>query len=76
MSETVSNQSRLLAVSQLSLAHPAFSEASLRWMIFKAAENGLESSGAIKRLGRKVVIDESLFLEWVRQSDSGLQRAG
>lgn len=68
MSEVAINQSRLLSVSQLSTAHPVFTEASLRWMIFKGAENGLERSGAICRLGRKVLIDEARFLDWVRNA--------
>ena len=60
--------SRLIAVSQFPQFHPAFTESSLRWLIFKAADNGLDHAGAIHRVGRKVLIDESRFLEWVRHS--------
>lgn len=58
--------SRLISVGQFPQFHPAFSESSLRWWIFKSAENGLASSGAIVRIGRKVLIDEAKFIEWVR----------
>jgi hypothetical protein len=38
-----------------------FTEGSLRNMIFKRHENGLEESGAIKRFGRKILIDKEKF---------------
>lgn len=63
-------QSRLLSANQFSAAHPAFSGPSLRWLIFKANENGLEQSGAILRIGRKVLIDEPRFLSWARSQSS------
>ena len=65
----------LLTVEQLSNRNPAFTPASLRNLIFKANErkssvgvvngNGLVECGAIIRLGRRVLIDESKFLSWV-----------
>lgn len=42
-----------------------FTESSLRNIIFKRHENGLEESGAIKRLGRKILIDKDKFFLWV-----------
>jgi len=70
----MSNHPRsLLTVAQLSGRHPAFTELSLRGLIFRAASrkssqgtihgNGL--APAIIRLGRKVLIDEEKFLAWV-----------
>lgn len=56
----------LWTVAQLSERHPAFSQASLRHWIFHADENGLSASGALIRLGRKLLIDEERFFEWVR----------
>ncbi len=63
----------LLTVKQFPVKHPAFSEGSLRFQIFNAkprktsrgeiAGNGLES--ALVRLGRKVMIDEAKFFEWL-----------
>lgn len=72
MSDSAASHSRLLSVSQMAASHPAFTEASLRWLIFKAADNGLDRAGAIHRVGRKVLLDEQPFLDWVRQSQPAL----
>jgi hypothetical protein len=60
---TLPETRRLLTVRQFSQKHPAFPEGGLRHQIFHADENGLAS--AIRRLGRKVLIDESLYFHWV-----------
>ena len=67
--------STLLTVKEFSQRQPAFTEGSLRWHIFNASTrqtsrgiipgNGLIEAGAIKRIGRKVVLDEEKFLEWI-----------
>lgn len=66
----------LYTVKQFPHAHPAFTESALRNLIFNAGPrytskgeipgNGLIECGAIIRLGRKILIDERAFLEWVR----------
>lgn len=58
--------SKIVNVEQLSQEIPAFTQASIRWLIFRAKENGLEDSGAIIRLGRRVLIDQEKFVDWVR----------
>jgi hypothetical protein len=58
-----------LSVRQMAEKHPAFSEASLRYHIFHERQNGL--AGAIRRLGRKVLIDEGLFFRWVENQKGG-----
>jgi hypothetical protein len=68
----------LLTVAQLSERNPAFTPAALRNIIFKAEArqsscgeirgNGLAETGAIIRLGRRVLIDESKFLAWVTRA--------
>jgi hypothetical protein len=75
MSETP----KLLTVKQFSEHHPAFSQASLRSLIFAANSrksshgvipgNGLDL--AIVRIGRKVLIDEVKFFEWVTAPKGG-----
>jgi len=70
---------KLHTVSQFPNAHPAFTPAALRNLIFKAEQrhsskgaipgNGLIEAGAIVRIGRKVLIDEDRFFEWVRQQN-------
>jgi len=69
MSEEVRTLTRLLSVRQFAAAHPAFTESALRSLIFDADQHGLEP--AIIRIGRKVVIDESKFLELARQPRAG-----
>lgn len=56
----------LLTVRQFSQKHPAFPEGGLRHRIFNADNNGLTESGAIIRNGRKVLIDEEKFFDWLQ----------
>jgi hypothetical protein len=55
----------LSTVKQFSANNKAFSESSIRAIIFNEDKNGLAKSGAIIRIGRKVLIDESKFFGWV-----------
>ena len=55
----------LLTVNQLSEKHPFVSQGSLRYLIFNSKLNGLEAAGALVRLGRRVLIDEEKFFEWI-----------
>ncbi len=55
----------LLTVTQFAAKHRAFKIGGLRWFIFHEDINGLRASGAIVRLGRKVMLDEAKFLAWV-----------
>ncbi len=52
-----------LTVKQMAQRHPAFSEASLRYHIFNETKNGIDK--AIKRVGRKILIKEERFFEWL-----------
>lgn len=56
-----------LTVKQMAGKHPAFSESSLRYNIFHEATNGLDK--AIKRIGRKILIDEGAFFAWVEDQN-------
>ena len=55
----------LLTVSQFCSKHTFITQGGLRFQIFNADNNGLASLGAIVRMGRKVLIDESCYFEWV-----------
>ena len=55
----------LLTVSQFCIKHAFITQGGLRFQIFNADNNGLSSFGAIVRMGRKVLIDESRYFEWV-----------
>ena len=52
-------------VKQFSDKHPAFTEASLRALIFNAGTNGLNEAGAIVRIGRKVLVNDAKFWGWI-----------
>ncbi|QSA97736.1 KilA-N domain-containing protein [Methylococcus sp. EFPC2] len=68
---------RLYTVRQAAEAYPAFSAASLRNLIFNAAPrkssrgtlpgNGLSESGALVRIGRRVLLDADGFEAWLSQ---------
>jgi hypothetical protein len=54
---------RLYTVDQFVQKHPAFSNGGLRWLLFHREKNGLKR--AVLRVGRRVLIDETLFFEWL-----------
>lgn len=60
---------KLMTVRQLAEAQPAFSESSLRWLLFNAHTNGLDDSGAIVRIGRRVLIDVDKFGVWIERAN-------
>lgn len=73
--QTANQRRVIINVRQFSKRNPAFTESALRNLIFKADErpganctipgNGLIEAGAVVRIGRKVLIDEDRFFEWV-----------
>lgn len=50
-------------VKQLAERHPYLTESTIRWHLFNRKTNGL--SAAVIKLGRKVLIDDEKFSEWV-----------
>ncbi len=60
---------KLSTIKQFSTENSAFTEASLRWQIFNEKTNGLKESGAIVRMGRRVLIDEDRFFDWLDQTN-------
>lgn len=57
----------LSTVRQFSAKNPAFPEGGLRYLIFHAEKNGFDR--CIRRIGRKVLIDEIEFFRWVDQQN-------
>lgn len=61
----------LLTLRQLAQRHPAFTEVALRNLVYKAGRNRAAVpqvsvlDTALRRVGRRVLIDESRFLAWV-----------
>ncbi len=58
-----------LTVNQFIEKHPAFTTGGIRALIFNADSNNLAKSGAIVRIGRKVLIREDLFFSWVESQN-------
>jgi len=57
-----------------SLFPGAFTESSIRWLIFNEKINGF--SCCVKRIGRKVLIDIDEFESWVsKQTGGGYDKA-
>jgi len=50
-------------VKQLPLHYPAFTENSIRWLIFHEKTNGF--CRCVRRIGRKVLIDANEFEAWI-----------
>jgi len=55
----------ILTVKQFSQKHTAFPEGGLRHLIFYSEINDLKASGALIRNGRRVLINEEKFFEWI-----------
>ena len=53
----------LLTVSQFCIKHVFITQGDFAFK-FQCCNNGLASFGAIVRMGRKVLIDESRYFEW------------
>lgn len=55
-----------VTVNQLAQRQPALCVGGIRHLIFNEEKNGLKQSGAISRIGKKILIDEGRFIEWVQ----------
>lgn len=62
---------RLIPCTDWPKYHPWPSVAGLRWMIFNAKVSGFEK--VIKRVGRRVLIDEQKFFEFVEERNKELR---
>ena len=71
-------------VEQFSNDNPCFTASSLRNLIFKGdarqstngliTGNGLLEIGAVIRIGRKVLINEDRFYQWIESQNIGSQK--
>jgi hypothetical protein len=76
-SDSLPNPTRtFFTVRQFAEKHPFTSEAGLRYQIFNAKTNGLDSARAIVRLGRRVLIDEDNYFSWIESKQQDYQIAG
>ncbi len=73
------NTRTLSTVRQFSEKHPAFTQGALRNLIFlaesrKTSKGTIPGNGlhvALVRIGRKLLIDEARFFEWIDQQQKG-----
>jgi hypothetical protein len=63
------NIPRLFTVKQFCQKHTAFTEGGIRDRIFYADFNKLNEYKAIIRNGRRVLIDEDKFFNWLQDSN-------
>ncbi len=62
----------LLTVRQHCKQNPAFTPGGMRHIIFHEGVNGLTESGAIIRMGRKILIHQDRFFRWLDEQN-GIQ---
>jgi hypothetical protein len=58
-----------LTVRKLVEKYSFVTSSSIRWYIFHGAQNGFNK--CIRRLGRKILIDEQAFFAWVDSNGGG-----
>jgi hypothetical protein len=67
--ESATSSTRLIPVTQWNEHHQWPSQSGLRYWIFNAKTNGFDS--VIRRVGRRLLIDEAAFFEWVNTQQKG-----
>ncbi len=58
------NDPHFLTVLDVAKKFPAFTEGSLRWLLFNREANGFNR--CVVRIGRRVLIDEVELVAWLR----------
>ena len=61
-----------LTVNQFTAKHTAFNTGGLRSLLFNKHQNGLAESGAIVRIGRKVLINQQKFFAWIESQQKAV----
>ena len=71
-SETETFQPRIYStVRQFNQKYPAFTIGGLRHQIFNEHTNGLAESGAVVRNGRRVLLNEPKYFNWLEEKNQG-----
>jgi hypothetical protein len=60
---------KYLTVKQFINENTAFTVGGIRALIFNEHTNGLKLSGAVTRIGSKVLIDQSKFFAWIESQN-------
>lgn len=61
----MNSNSQFMTLKQFVENNPAFTIGGMRNYIFYEEFNGLKASGAIQRIGRKILINIEKFFKWV-----------
>ena len=61
--------SKYLTINQLTEQHPCFTKGGMHHYVFNSKFNGLDKSGAIKRVGRRILIDVERFFQWIEDQN-------
>lgn len=56
---------RLIPLADWPKHHPWPTAPALRFYVYNAKLNGFEKHGVVKRIGRRILIDEAAFFDWV-----------
>ncbi|WP_058530856.1 hypothetical protein [Legionella rubrilucens] len=59
----------LFTVKQFCEKHPAFTHGGIRHLIFHASTNGLEKMRVLIRNGRRILINEAAFFNWISNQE-------
>ena len=59
----------LKSIKHFTEDNPSFTQGGMRSLIFNEETNGLKDSGAILRVGRKILIDEPRFYDWIKSQN-------
>jgi len=59
------SHTRYIPVPNWEKHHEWPSIAGLRYLIFKRHKNGFDQFGVVKKIGKRVLIDEAAFFEWM-----------
>ncbi len=65
MQNQIEQKQNIYTVKQFSEKEPAFTIGGIRSLIFNEYYNGLATSGAITRVGRRVLINHQKFFSWL-----------
>jgi len=62
---TESPPTRLIPLAEWPKHHPWPTAPALRFYHYNGRLNGFEAHGVVKRIGRRILIDEAAFFRWV-----------
>ncbi len=71
-SQKTERPTRLIPVTRWGEHHDYPPIGGLRHLIFHAKENGF--AACLRRIGRRVLIDEAAYFEWVEDQQRGVKR--